>query len=170
MIITALAFLVIITGVLRSGKYGLKQDDLTDMLLFTAPIGIIGARIFYVLVNWELYSPNPIDIIKIWEGGLAIYGGIVLGIITIFIFCRIRKINALQVLDHLAVYLALGQSIGRWGNFVNQELYGPSTNLPWGMTEIPQRTTPDLFIRCFYMTTLEPVIFYTCLVQKKKKA
>ena len=172
-IITALAFLVIITGVLRnSEKYGLKQDDLTDMLLFTAPIGIIGARIFYVLVNWELYSPNPIDIIKIWEGGLAIYGGIVLGIITIFIFCRIRKINALQVLDHLAVYLALGQSIGRWGNFVNQELYGPSTNLPWGMTgDIIQRTTPDLVHPLFLYESLWNLAAFFILAwfRKRKK-
>lgn len=134
-IITALAFLVIIAGVLKSSqKYGLKQDDLIDMLLFTAPLGIIGARIFYVLVNWSYYQQNLSEVYKIWHGGLAIYGGIVVGIITIFLFCRHRKINALQVLDHLVVYLALGQSVGRWGNFVNQELFGPNTNLPWGMT------------------------------------
>lgn len=134
-IITALAFLVIIAGVLRSSqKFGLKQDDLIDMLLFTAPIGIIGARLFYVFVNWSYYQQNLSEIYKIWKGGLAIYGGIIVGIITIFLFCRSRKINALQVLDHLVVYLALGQSVGRWGNFVNQELFGPNTTLPWGMT------------------------------------
>lgn len=142
-LITALAFLVIIIGVLRkSEKYGLKQDDLIDMMLFTVPIGIIGARIFYVLMNWEMYSRNLLDIVKIWEGGLAIYGGIILGIITILLFCRFRKINALQLLDHIVVYLALGQSVGRWGNFVNQELFGPPTTLPWGMTgNIIERTT-----------------------------
>ncbi|MBP7176043.1 MAG: prolipoprotein diacylglyceryl transferase [Thermoclostridium sp.] len=172
-IITALAFLVIITGVLRSSeKYGLKQDDLTDMLLFTAPVGIIGARIFYVVVNWELYSRNPLDIIKIWEGGLAIYGGIVLGIITIFLFCRFRKISALQVLDHIAVYLPLGQSIGRWGNFVNQELFGPSTTLPWGMTgDVIQRTTSDLVHPLFLYESLWNLAVFFVLVwfRKRKK-
>lgn len=144
-VITALAFLVIIIGVLRkSDRYGLKQDDLIDMMLFTVPIGIIGARLFYVLMNWEMYSGNPLDIVKIWEGGLAIYGGIILGIITILLFCRSRKINALQLLDHIVVYLALGQSVGRWGNFVNQELFGPPTTLPWGMTgNIIERTTRE---------------------------
>lgn len=144
-IITALAFLVIILGVLRkSESYGLKQDDLIDMMLFTVPIGIVGARLFYVIMNWEMYSSDPLSIVKIWEGGLAIYGGIILGIITILLFCRFRKINALQLLDHIVVWLPLGQVVGRWGNFVNQELFGPPTTLPWGMTgNIIQRAYRD---------------------------
>lgn len=134
-IITALAFLVIILGILRSSdKYGIKQDDLVDLVLITSIIGIICARIFYVLVNWDRYRNNLSEIYKIWGGGLAIYGGIIGGIITIYLFCRKRKISALQILDHLVVYFALGQAIGRWGNFVNQELFGPNTNLPWAMT------------------------------------
>lgn len=134
-IITAVAFLVIIIGVLRkSERFGLKQDDLIDMMLITTPVGIIGARVLYVLVNWNYYSMNPSKIYRIWEGGLAIYGGIIFGIITIYLFCRRRKISTLQLLDHIVVYLSLGQVVGRWGNFVNQELFGPNTNLPWGMT------------------------------------
>lgn len=171
-VITALAFLVIILGVIRkSERFGLKQDDLIDMMLFTAPIGIIGARIFYVLVNWELYSSNPIDIIKIWEGGLAIYGGIILGIITIFLFCRARKINPLQLLDHLVVYLALGQSIGRWGNFVNQELFGPATDLPWGMTgNIIQRTETEPVHPLFlYESLWSLTAFFILLWFRKRK-
>jgi phosphatidylglycerol:prolipoprotein diacylglycerol transferase len=144
-IIIALSFLVIIFGVLRnSEKYSIKQDDLIDMMLITTPIGIICARLFYVIVNWKDYSGNPVRIIQIWEGGLAIYGGIIGGIITIYLFCRHRKINTLQLLDHIVVFLVLGQSIGRWGNFVNQELFGPPTTLPWGMTgNIIQRTTSE---------------------------
>lgn len=172
-IITALAFLVIILGVMRkSERFGLKQDDLIDMMLFTAPIGIIGARIFYVLVNWELYSRNPLDIIKIWEGGLAIYGGIVLGIITIFLFCRSRKVNPLQLLDHLVVYLALGQSIGRWGNFVNQELFGPATTLPWGMTgSVIKTSTSELVHPLFLYESLWNLAAFFILVwfRKRKK-
>lgn len=134
-LITALAFLVIVTGVLRnSQKYGIKQDDLIDMMLITAPVGIVGARVLYVLVNWSYYAQRPSKIYRIWEGGLAIYGGIIFGIVTIYLFCRYRKISTLQMLDHLVVYLVLGQAVGRWGNFVNQELFGPNTNLPWAMT------------------------------------
>ncbi|NLM10187.1 MAG: prolipoprotein diacylglyceryl transferase [Clostridiaceae bacterium] len=141
-IITALAFLVIIIGILKnSEKYGLKQDDLIDLMLITTPIGIICARIFYVLVNWDFYKNNLSEVYKIWHGGLAIYGGIIGGIITIYLFCRARKISTLKLLDHIVVYLVLGQVIGRWGNFVNQELFGPNTDLPWGMTgDIIQRT------------------------------
>lgn len=165
-IITALAFLVIILGVLRkSERFGLKQDDLIDMMLYTAPIGIIGARLFYVLVNWKLYSGSLIDIVKIWEGGLAIFGGIITGIITIFIFCRVRKINTLQLLDHLVVYLALGQSIGRWGNFVNQELFGPATELPWGMTgSVIQNTVKDPVHPLFLYESLWNLVNFFILV------
>lgn len=134
-IITAVAFLVIIIGVMRNGpRFGLKQDDLVDMMLITTPIGILGARVFYVIMNWSYFSRSLSEIYKIWHGGLAIYGGIVFGIITIYLFCRHRKISTLQLLDHIVVYLVLGQVIGRWGNFVNQELFGPNTNLPWAMT------------------------------------
>ena len=134
-IITALSFLIIIIGILRnSEKYGFKQDDLIDLMLITTPVGIICARIYYVLVNWDYYRNDLSEIYKIWNGGLAIYGGIIGGIITILIFCRIKKIKPLKLFDHIVVYLVLGQAVGRWGNFVNQELFGPNTDLPWGMT------------------------------------
>ncbi|HCS76045.1 MAG TPA: prolipoprotein diacylglyceryl transferase [Clostridiales bacterium] len=134
-IITALAFLVVVVGIIKSApKFDLDQDNLIDMVLITVPAGILGARLFYVFINWGYYSANLSEIYKIWKGGLAIYGGIILGIITIYLFCRYKKINTLHLLDHISVYLLLGQVVGRWGNFVNQELFGPNTNLPWGMT------------------------------------
>jgi len=134
-VIIALAFLVIVIGILKDcAKYGIDRDHMIDMMLITTPIGIIGARLFYVIVNWKQYRGNPAEIYKIWHGGLAIYGGIIFGIITIYLFCRSKKISTLKILDHIVAYLVLGQVIGRWGNFVNQELFGPNTNLPWGMT------------------------------------
>ncbi len=145
-IITALAFLVIIIGALKdSDKYGIIQDDLVDLILITSLVGIICARAFYVLVNWNSFRNNLGDVYKIWTGGLAIYGGIIGGIITIYLFCRKRKISALKILDHLVVYFAFGQAIGRWGNFVNQELFGPNTNLPWAMTGDVIRNTITRF-------------------------
>lgn len=141
-IITALAFIIVVGGAVKnSAKFGINQDDLIDMVLITVPVGIIGARLFYVLLNWDFYSADLSEIYKIWHGGLAIYGGIICGIITIYLFCRRRKIDVLQLLDHIVVYLVLGQAAGRWGNFVNQELFGPNTDLPWGMTgDIIQRS------------------------------
>jgi len=134
-IITALAFLVVVGGIIKNtSKFDLIQDDLIDMVLITVPAGILGARLFYVFMNWGYYSANLNEIYKIWKGGLAIYGGIILGIITIYLFCRNKKINTLHLLDYIVVYLVLGQVVGRWGNFVNQELFGPNTTLPWGMT------------------------------------
>ncbi|MDD4295557.1 MAG: prolipoprotein diacylglyceryl transferase [Ruminiclostridium sp.] len=134
-IITALAFLVVVVGIIKSApKFDLDQDNLIDLVLITVPAGVLGARLFYVFLNWGYYSANLSEIYKIWKGGLAIYGGIILGIITIYLFCRYKKINTLHLLDHMAVYLLLGQVVGRWGNFINQELFGPNTNLPWGMT------------------------------------
>jgi len=141
-VITALAFLVIVIGILKDcDKYGIDRDHMIDMMLITTPIGIIGARLFYVIVNWKQYRQDLSEIYKIWHGGLAIYGGIIFGIITIYLFCRSKKISTLKILDHIVVYLVLGQVIGRWGNFVNQELFGLNTNLPWGMTgDIIQNT------------------------------
>lgn len=167
-IITALAFLIIIVGILRnSHKYDLKQDDLIDLMLVTTPIGIVCARIFYVLVNWDLYRYDLSKIYKIWHGGLAIYGGIIGGIITIYLFCRKRKISALKLLDHIVVYLVLGQVVGRWGNFVNQELFGPNTNLPWGMTgDIIQRSiaqSPSQFPGVDPNLPVHPLFLYESL-------
>lgn len=167
-IITALAFLVIIIGVLRkSERFGLNQDDLIDLILITTPVGIVCARIFYVLVNWNYYKDNLSETYRIWNGGLAIYGGVIGGIITIYLFCRIRKINTLKLLDHIVVYLVLGQVIGRWGNFVNQELFGPNTDLPWGMTGDIIRSTiknnPGMFTGVDPELPVHPLFLYESL-------
>ena len=117
----------------QSHKFDIDKKDVTDMILYTLPISIGGARIYYVLFSWNNYINNPFEIIKIWHGGLAIYGGILTAIIVVFLFAKKRHIKVLKLFDFLVPYLALGQSIGRWGNFVNQEAYGSQTNLPWRM-------------------------------------
>lgn len=105
----------------------IKWDDLTDFVIFALPIGIICARLYYVVFKWNYYSQNLMDIFKIWNGGLAIYGGVIGGIVTALVFCKLRKINFLELCDYCAPYLALCQSVGRWGNFVNREAYGQIT-------------------------------------------
>ena len=113
--------------------FGIKFEDIIDLLIFLIPISIISARLYYVLFDLNYFIKNPMQIFNIRTGGLAIYGGIIGGIITCIVFCKKRKINILDLLDYLAPALALGQAIGRWGNFANIEAYGVETTLPWRM-------------------------------------
>ena len=133
--------LIITTGIILAALYvwfrfkeaGLSTDDLIDFALFVVPSGIIGARLYYVLFKLDQYIENPVDIFKIWEGGLAIYGGIIAGGIAAVLVARHKKIKMLKILDMLAPAVMMAQSIGRWGNFANVEAFGGPTSLPWRM-------------------------------------
>ena len=103
------------------------------MLLFALPISLIFARLYYVTFNLDYYLSFPGDIIKIWNGGIAIYGAIIGACLTALVFCKVRKVKIGAMLDIGALGLMIGQSIGRWGNFVNCEAFGSETNLPWAM-------------------------------------
>jgi len=105
-------------------KRGYSSDLIIDFMLITMPISVICARAYYVIFKWSDYSDNPLKIFAIREGGLAIYGGIIGGIICVVIFTKIKKINLREFLDIAAPSLILGQAIGRWGNFMNQEAFG----------------------------------------------
>ena len=107
----------------RSKQEGVIFDDLLDMAIFTVIFGIIGARAYYVLTSLDKYD-SFYDAIAIWNGGLAIYGGIIAGGITVFVICRIKKIKFLKVADAAAPAVMIGQFLGRWGNFFNGEAYG----------------------------------------------
>lgn len=96
----------------------------------TALAGIIGARAYYVIFQWDYYKLHPAEIPQIWQGGLAIYGGIIGGLIAALIVCKVRKINILNLLDMGGISLLIGQGIGRWGNFMNQEAFGTNTDAP----------------------------------------
>ena len=128
--------LIIIIGVViclffckkDDGKYDIKFDDILMLTLFLLPISIINARIYFVLFKLDYYIQFPLEIFNIRTGGLAIYGGIIGAVATIVVFCRVRKIKILDMLDYLVPYLALGQCIGRWGNFFNSEAHGTMTN------------------------------------------
>ncbi len=133
-IISAGFFLAVLLAMRNSKKAGIKQDDIIDFILFAAPVGVIGARLFYVIFNWGEFNGDFLKIINIRTGGLAIYGGLIAAAFVAVIFSRIRKINTLHYLDFCIPYFVLAQAIGRWGNFTNQEAFGGNTNLPWGMT------------------------------------
>lgn len=114
-------------------EYGLTKDNTLDMILFGLPASIICARIYYVIFEWQSYKDNPIDVFKIWEGGIAIYGAVIGACLSTYIYCRVKKINVFHAFDLGAYGLLLGQMIGRWGNFVNAEAFGAETMLPWRM-------------------------------------
>ena len=127
-VIIACGFLLAVTYCYhRCPEFGLKQDDLTDVLLFAVPLGIIGARIYYIVFFGNYNTLR--DMVAIWEGGLAIYGGIIASVITVFIVCRVKRISALALLDLVSFGFLIGQLVGRWGNFMNREAFGYETDI-----------------------------------------
>lgn len=123
-----------VIAVRNAKKIGLSADTVYDFLLWAIPLSVIGARIYYVAASWSQYRENPISALYIWEGGIAVYGSIIAAVITLLVFCNIKKIPTYDLLDCCCVGLILGQAIGRWGNFVNGEAYGAATTLPWRMS------------------------------------
>lgn len=126
--------LAFVYAVCEANRVGLSQDDLLNMFIIAVPVSIICARIYYVVFSWADYCENPIELLNIRGGGLAIYGGIIGALLSVFAYCRVKKIGVGKVWDILAVGLPIGQAIGRWGNFVNGEAFGSVCSLPWAMT------------------------------------
>lgn len=119
--------LAVIYGLRRCQQFGFSQDDLMDGALCIIPFAIICARLYYCIFSWQDYKDNPIEILYIWNGGLAIYGGVIGAAIGIIVFCKIKKIRLGAVLDLVSLGFLIGQSIGRWGNFFNREAFGAPT-------------------------------------------
>ncbi len=111
----------------------INLSKMVDVLIYGTFGGIIGARAYYVIFEWDYYSEHLDEIIAIWNGGLAIYGGIIGGIIAGYITCKVEKLNFLNLLDMVGMSLLIGQGIGRWGNYANQEAFGTFTNGNYGM-------------------------------------
>ena len=112
----------------RSKQFGLKEDDILDGVLWVTPFAICCARAYYVIFSWEAYADDPISALYIWEGGLAIYGGVIGAVIGIMILCKVKKLPVATFLDMVLLGFLIGQSIGRWGNFFNREAFGAATD------------------------------------------
>ena len=110
-------------------RFAIPDEFIINLFFYTIPIAIVGARLYYVFFSWDMYANNPIDILKVWEGGLAIHGGVLFGLIFLVIYSKKHGFSALKVMDMASVGLIVGQIIGRWGNFFNQEAHGPATTL-----------------------------------------
>ena len=124
----------------RSHEFGLKADDLLDGVLWGTPFAFLCARLYYCVFEWERYADNPISILYVWQGGLAIYGGVIGAIIAAAVFTKIKKIRLTAVLDVLLICFLIGQSIGRWGNFCNREAFGAATDSFFRMGLFNERT------------------------------
>ncbi|MBQ2739714.1 MAG: prolipoprotein diacylglyceryl transferase [Oscillibacter sp.] len=140
----------------QSKHYGLTEDHVMDMALIAVPCCIIGSRIYYVLFNLDLYRTESggLDwgsMIAIWDGGIAIYGTVIMGVIVAVAFARWKKIKLAALTDLAVLGLLLGQIIGRWANFVNREAFGAETTLPWRMR---------LFVSEYQAIEVHPTFFY----------
>jgi phosphatidylglycerol:prolipoprotein diacylglycerol transferase len=113
----------------ESKKFKISEDSLINLAFWLIPFSLIGARLYYVLFNWDYYGVHKEEIIQIWNGGLAIHGAIIFGLFYIVFYTKKHKIETLRLLDMIAVALFLGQAIGRWGNFFNSEAYGSVVSL-----------------------------------------
>lgn len=165
-ILIVLAFLIgMIIATKESERVSISKNLIIDLCFYIIPISIIGARIYYVIFNYSAFSDDWLEMFRIWHGGLAIYGGIILSVLYIFEYCHSKGQNAIQFLDILAPALILGQAIGRWGNFFNQEAYGPATTLAF----LKQLHLPDFIINGMHINGIyyQPTFLYEsiwCLI------
>lgn len=139
-VVMAIAFIAaVFYASKRAPQMGIKGDDIFGLVLWVLPIAIVGCRVYYVIAEWDRYKDNLLDIFKIWEGGIAMYGGTIAGVLTVIVWSRAKKIPFAATLDAASSGLILGQVIGRWANFVNREAFGGETDIFCRMG----LTTPD---------------------------
>lgn len=146
----------------ESKKYKAPKDFMFNLTFYTVIFGLIGARLYYVIFNWQLYSHDVLAAFRFWEGGLAIHGGIIAGLITIYLYCRRKKARFLKIIDIAAPAVLIAQSIGRWGNFFNSEAHGPATTLATLKSHgiIPSFIIDGMNINGIYY---EPTFYYESL-------
>lgn len=135
----------------------ITSDDVIDFVLIAFPLAILGARIYYVLFEWSYYSQHLTEIFAIWNGGIAIYGGLLTGVLVLLIYSYYKVINPIAFLDIIAPAVMIAQAIGRWGNFVNQEAYGKAVK---SLNYLPEFIQKQMFIEGHYR---QPTFLYESL-------
>lgn len=161
-VILLIAVIIGVSTFLKEGKkYDYSKDFLFNMAFWIIIFGFIGARLYYVIFNYKMYLNDPISILKVWEGGLAIHGGIIAGLLTLVLYCRKYSARILKVTDMSTISLLLGQAIGRWGNFFNSEAHGGATTL----FALQNKHIPDFIIQGMHINGVyyEPTFFYESL-------
>ena len=171
-LITCGMILAVICGLYLAKFEKISSDDIIDLAFYAIIFGVIGARAYYVIFTWNEHAylatggtffenlwNTFYNVIAIWQGGLAIYGGIIAGLIASFIFAKVKKIKFLKIFDILAPCAWIGQIIGRWGNFMNIEAYGSTTNLPWRMC------SPKIAAELFYKKEIIDAATYDAILE-----
>ncbi|MCM3730392.1 prolipoprotein diacylglyceryl transferase [Fictibacillus nanhaiensis] len=160
-IIMSGAFIGLLIATRESERLYLPRETFVDLVFFAIPISIIFARVYYVIFKWEYYSAHPNQILAIWEGGLAMHGVLIGAILTIIVFAKVREISFWKITDILAPSLILGQAIGRWGNFINQEAHGG----PVSRGFLEDLFLPEFIINQMYIegTYYHPTFLYESL-------
>ncbi|MCL1632261.1 prolipoprotein diacylglyceryl transferase [Sporolactobacillus sp. CPB3-1] len=150
-IIAVGALLGLLLAIREGRRYQLPPDTFTDLILYAAPIAVIFARIYYVIFEWGYYSRHPEQIIAIWNGGIAIYGALIGAVATAVVYCRLKHLSFWKVADICAPSVILGQAIGRWGNFMNQEAHGgPTTRAALEHLHLPDFIVNQMYINGTY--------------------
>ena len=174
---------LILTGVLlavfiayvQGKKKGFPEDTIIDLALRIIPVGILCARIYYVIFSWKAFQNDLLSVFRIWEGGLAIYGGVLGGLITIVVFCRKRHLSIRSVCDVIVPGLSLAQAVGRWGNYFNMEAYGRSVTDPSfcffpAAVLIPSDTGSSWHLATFfYESCWDFIVFVILMLLSRKK-
>ena len=158
-VIMAVAIILATTMAISEGKKRqIISDDFIDLLLWAVPLGYVGARIYYVVFEWGYYSQHPDQIIAIWQGGIAIYGGLLAGLAVLLVFCYRRMLPPFLMLDIIAPGVMAAQILGRWGNFMNQEAHGGVTSLAFLQSlHLPKFIIDQMYINGHYY---QPTFLY----------
>ncbi len=156
---------IIIGGILfykESSKKGLSNDDIVDIIFYGVLIGIVGARIYYVLFNLDYYLKSPLEIIMVWNGGLAIHGGLIATLLFLIFYSKKKNINILLLLDIIVISVIIAQAIGRWGNFFNGEAFGRVISL----SKLENMHLPKFIINGMYIngSYREPTFLYESIL------
>lgn len=170
-IIIATALIVaVVLGVMEAKRRGYRSEYVLDFMLIAIPLGIIFARLYYVVFEWQHYGGDFLRIIAVWEGGLAIYGAVIGGALAAFIFAKWRKLSFGEVLDVAAPSIILAQGIGRWGNFVNQEAHGGLiTDAAWQWFPAGVEIGGQWYLAAFFYEFVWNLIVFAILIMLRKK-
>ena len=164
--------LAVIYACRRSEQFGLTEDDILDGVIWVTPFAILCARAYYVAFSWQEYAADPISVLYIWNGGIAIYGGVLGAVLGMAVISRVKKVKFTAVLDLILLAFLIGQSIGRWGNFMNREAFGAATDSFFKMGLFNTRTN---MVEYYHPTFLYESLWNLCgfvllhFVSKKRK-
>lgn len=150
----------------RAPKHDLTSDQIINFVIICIPAAIIGARLYYVVFNWEFYASDIKKILNIRGGGLAIHGGLIFAFVAVCILCAVWRLRPLNVLDLAAPCIAIAQAIGRWGNYFNSEAHGGPTDLPWAITVNGQSVHPTFLYESIWCFLL---FFFLIYVDNRRK-